>query len=59
MSNSNGSGGIGLFGMLFVAFVVLKLCGVISWSWFWVASPLWIGALIVVAAVAFVVIVSR
>lgn len=31
------SGGIGL---LTIAFVVLKLCNVISWSWFWVLSPL-------------------
>lgn len=29
--------------LLTVAFVVLKLCGVISWSWLWVLSPLWIG----------------
>lgn len=28
--------------MLLVAFVVLKLCGVIDWSWWWVLSPLWI-----------------
>ena len=28
--------------LLTVAFVVLKLCGVISWAWVWVLSPLWI-----------------
>lgn len=28
--------------LLLVAFVVLKLCGVIDWSWWWVLSPLWI-----------------
>lgn len=32
----------GLSTLLTVAFVVLKLCGVISWSWLWVLSPLWI-----------------
>lgn len=21
---------------------ILKLCGVISWAWFWVLSPIWI-----------------
>lgn len=26
--------------LLTVAFIVLKLCNVISWSWFWVCSPL-------------------
>ena len=39
--------------LLLVAFVVLKLCGVIDWSWWWVLSPLWIplGILILILAV--------
>ena len=28
--------------LLLVAFIVLKLCHVIDWSWVWVLSPLWI-----------------
>ena len=28
--------------LLTVAFIVLKLCGVINWSWWWVLSPMWI-----------------
>lgn len=28
--------------LLTVAFVVLKLCNVITWSWWWVLSPIWI-----------------
>lgn len=46
MSESNNStgGGIGFCGLLTVAFVVLKLCHVINWSWVWVLAPLWIGA---------------
>ena len=27
-------------------FVILKLCNVIKWSWWWVLSPLWIGVAI-------------
>lgn len=42
MSNSNSSGGIGLGGVLLVVFIVLKLCEVIAWSWWWVLCPLWI-----------------
>ncbi len=38
----NASGGIGITGLLTVAFVVLKLIGEISWSWWWVLSPIWI-----------------
>lgn len=24
-----------------LAFIVLKLCGVIEWSWVWVLAPFW------------------
>ena len=30
--------------MLTIIFVTLKLLGKIDWSWWWVLSPLWIGA---------------
>lgn len=49
-----------LVGLLGIAFIILKLCGVIAWPWEWVLAPLWIaagiGALIVTAFVAFVAI---
>lgn len=41
MSNNNNSGGIGLCGVLFIVFLVLKLVGTISWSWWLVTLPLW------------------
>ncbi len=34
-------GGIGILGMLGIAFVVLKLTGHINWSWWWVTCPFW------------------
>ena len=34
--------GIGFSGLLTVAFIVLKLTNYISWSWWWVISPIWI-----------------
>lgn len=34
---------IGFFGLLTIIFIVLKLTGVIAWSWLWVLSPLWGG----------------
>ena len=40
--NDNRNGGLGLGGVLFVVFLILKLTGNISWSWWWVTSPLWI-----------------
>lgn len=46
---SSRSGGIGLTGALFLIFLVLKLVGVIDWSWWWVTAPLWISAALGVA----------
>ena len=45
MSNNtttSSSSGIGFLGALTIAFIVLKLTGVIAWSWLWVLAPLWI-----------------
>lgn len=55
MKKNDGSSGLGLSSVLTIIFVVLKLVGVINWSWWWVLSPAWIGIglwLIVVIIVA-------
>lgn len=57
-NNNTASGGIGFTGLLTVAFIVLKLTGVIDWSWLWVLSPIWITALIAVAILLIVVLVA-
>lgn len=44
--------------LLTVAFVVLKLCGVIDWSWFWVLSPTIIGVALGVAFVLIALIIA-
>lgn len=45
-NNNSSSGGIGFAGLLTIVFIILKLCKVISWSWWWVLSPLWISMII-------------
>lgn len=43
----NKSNSISFTGLLFILFLGLKLAGigqVANWSWWWVTSPLWIGA---------------
>lgn len=42
------SGGIGFSGVLAIVFIVLKLVGVINWSWVWVLSPIWIPIMLVI-----------
>lgn len=56
--SSSASGGIGFAGLLTIAFIVLKLTGVISWSWLWVLSPIWISVLIAFLVIAIVLIVA-
>jgi hypothetical protein len=45
-------GGSPLF-LLFLVFLVLKLTRVISWSWWWITSPLWIPLFIVAIILLF------
>lgn len=58
-------GGIGLFGLVFIVFLILKLAEigqVANWSWWWVTAPLWaplllvIGIFIVIGLIALVTI---
>lgn len=55
--------GIGFTGLLTIAFIVLKLTKVITWSWWWVISPLWISfslaIVIIILCIIFVVIFNR
>ena len=57
--NGNASSGIGICGVLLIVFIVLKLCGVIKWSWLWVLSPLWIPALFAVLVFVLAVFWSK
>jgi len=53
--------GLGLSTIVFLIFLVMKLAGigqVAAWSWWWVCSPLWIPAGIVlgIAIIFFIVV---
>lgn len=43
------SGGIGFGSALLLTFIILKLVGVIDWSWWWVLSPIWIPVVLLLA----------
>ena len=59
MSSSNNSGGrVGFAGLLTILFIGLKLGGVITWSWWWVLSPLWIGFALHAAAFIIAVLIA-
>ena len=62
MSNINRStqqsGGIGFVGLLTILFIGLKLTGNITWSWWWVLSPIWISFLSGITIFIFVFVVA-
>lgn len=58
-NNTTVSGGIGFTGLLTIVFIVLKLCGVINWSWIWVFSPMWISAALCIAIFVFIVMIIK
>jgi len=52
------TGRIGFVGLLTLLFIGAKLFGAIAWSWWWVLSPLWISALIVILIVAIAIMAT-
>ena len=57
-SSSSSSSGIGVVGLLGIVFVVLKLIGVIHWSWLWVTAPFWGGFAIVFGILGIVLLIA-
>ena len=52
------SSSIGFVGLLTIVFITLKLLKVISWSWVWVLSPIWIDIILTIVIVAIVAIIE-
>jgi hypothetical protein len=60
-SNGNSgktSGGIGFFGVLQLILITLKLCKVITWSWWLVLLPIWIGLGLTAILIVIIVIAA-
>ena len=56
--NINKSGGIGVFSLLTIIFVILKAFGVISFTWFQCFIPLIIGAVLTVIILIVALIIA-
>ena len=52
-------GGLGFGSTLTIVFIVLKLLKVITWSWLWVLSPLWISAAFSILVLIIVAIIIK
>ncbi len=57
-NKSSSSSGMGILGVLQVVFLVLKLTGLITWSWPIVLIPLWISLGTIVIFLLVVIVVA-
>lgn len=60
-SDRTSYGGIGLFTIIGLIFLTLKLSGlgvVASWSWWWVTSPFWMPVVFVLVIIVIIAIVG-
>ena len=53
------SGGIGFGSLHLLTFIILKLVGVVDWSWWWVLSPIWIPVALLLAVSILLFVVYR
>lgn len=61
MKDSDGGSGvrIGFCGLLTLVFIVLKLTGVINWSWIWVLAPVWASALVRIGILVVIALIEH
>lgn len=50
--------GLNFWSLLGITLIILKLCDVITWSWWWVLAPLWGPPAAVVSFLIFVALVA-
>ena len=62
MDNSNNNrssaagGGFSILGVVEIVFIILKLLGIINWSWWIVLIPLWIDLGITLLVILFIIV---
>lgn len=56
MNNAGAASGIGFLDALLLIFIVLKLIGIITWSWWVVLIPLWIEIILVIVFIIIIII---
>lgn len=57
-TETNGTNGLSFSTVLFFIFLVLKLCGVINWSWVLVFAPLWLPIIIFIGVTGIMFLIT-
>lgn len=58
-NNNVVAGGVSGIDLLQIAFIVLKLCHVINWSWWIVLMPTWISVGIAIILIILIVLITK
>ena len=56
--SSAAGGGLSILGVVEIVFIILKLLGIINWSWWIVLIPLWIDLGITLLTILIIIIVA-
>lgn len=51
-------GGVNFLELLLLLFIGLKLAKIINWSWWWVFSPVWIPASLVIIMIVIIIVID-
>ena len=57
--NNNVGSSIGLFDVILVVNIILKLIGIINWSWWVVLWPLWVSIVIIIIFIIIFTIIKN
>jgi hypothetical protein len=57
--NNGSRGGVSICTVVGIVFIILKLVGVITWSWVWVLCPFWIPIVILILVLIFAFIIDK
>lgn len=57
--NTGNGGGVGFLGLLTIAFIVLRLCGVIDWPWALVLAPTLVPLALAIFIYGLIIVVMR
>ena len=56
---NNTTTGVTVLDVLAIIFIVLKLVGVINWSWWWVLSPIWISIILIIVIIIIMFVLKK
>lgn len=57
--NNDKSKGIGIITIIQIVLIILKLCGLIDWSWKWVLAPTWIGLILALVLFTLAILIFK